>query len=513
MTYEDKYLKYKSKYLALKNQLGSGEKSAKDIFVKAYARNPEQVSKILNNDKRFLTFTNITEELDSIFDQIWTVIGKDKNTIDWIIKSYINNTFGVPSSLENLGRFKDSIKKYNVLHANIDGIKPIHEIVGLVELERFIDANEDNFKTIEEKKAKQKNKVELQKKIKEEGEDDKEVLLETDKVIIYHPTTEKGARYYGRNTTWCTAATENNMFNIYNAKGPLYIIQSKSDYKDKYQLHLESKQFMNDKDEFIKTYNVKIHFNDEALNMWFRNIFSNIIIKKKELKIEYLDLITITDLSDLALTNMETLEFYFDFRQLDNSLDKIGNSLDKLTNLQALIYNSNMPLGNSLDKLTNLQTLFLGIKFKQHGLLQDLFNQPLGNSLDKLIKLQTLTLGSKFIQPLGNSLDKLTKLQTLTLGNNFNQPLGNSLDKLTNLQTLTLGFKFDQLLGNSLDKLINLQNLNFGENFNRPLGNSLDKLINLQTLKFIQFNQPLGNSLDKLTNLKTLNDKPYKKNF
>jgi len=177
MSYEKKYLKYKIKYLALKNQLGSGEKTAKDIFVKAYARIPEEVSTILNNDKRFLTFKDIPTELDSIFDQIWNITGKDKSTIDWIIKSYVNNNFGVPSSLENLGRFKDNIIKYNVLHKNLDGIKPIHEMEGLLELERFIDSNEDNFKTIEEKKNKLKNKVELQKKIKEEGEDDKEVLL------------------------------------------------------------------------------------------------------------------------------------------------------------------------------------------------------------------------------------------------------------------------------------------------------------------------------------------------
>jgi hypothetical protein len=405
MSYEDKYLKYKSKYLALKNQLGSGEKSAKDIFVKAYARIPDQVSTILNNDKPFLTFDNIPTELDSIFDQIWTKTGTDKSTIDWIIKSYVNNTFGVPSSLENLGRFKDSIKKYNVLHANIDGIKPIHEITGLVELERFIEDNEYNFKKIEEKKTKQKRKIELQKKIKDEGEDDKEVIFETDKVIIYKPTTENGARYYGRNTTWCTAATENSMFNYYNRQGPLYIIQSKSDIKDKYQLHIESNQFMNNKDAPVSVSDIKIHFNDKDLNIWFNNIFEKIIMeinnKANETKKITLDslLVDISNLSDLAINNLETLELGWDF---------------------------NLPLGNSLDKLTNLQTLIIG----------DTFNQQLGNSLDKLTNLQTLNFGVSFNQSLGNSLDKLTKLHTLTFKSNYSQPITHILSKLPNLKTL-----------------------------------------------------------------------------
>jgi len=169
MFYEEKYKKYKNKYLALKNQIGSGEKSAKELFVNAYTRIPDQVSSILYNDKRFLSFNDIPTELDSIFNQIFTLTGKDKSNIDWIIKSYVNNSFGMPTSLENLGRFKDNIKKYNVLHANIDSIKPIHEIAGLVELESYIEKNEFNFKEIEKKKAKQKSNVELQKKIKEKG--------------------------------------------------------------------------------------------------------------------------------------------------------------------------------------------------------------------------------------------------------------------------------------------------------------------------------------------------------
>jgi len=624
MSYEKKYLKYKSKYLALINQLGSGEKSAKKMFFDAYSKNNEKISEILNTDKvkGFLLFDDISTQLESIFKQIYEKTGNDKNTIDWIIKSYINNTFGHPSSLENLGRYKDSIKKYNILHANIKGIKPMNEIAGLIELERFIENNEDNFKQIEEKKSKQLSKVVLQKKIKEKGEDDKEVILETDKVIIFKPTSENGAKYYGRNTKWCTTTTEYNQFDYYNGIGPIYIIQSKSDYKDKYQLAIESNQFMNREDSPVKIDYIKTYFNDEALNKCF-----DIFIKEcKSIRVGHYppkyELFSINDLYCLInleklffgqyfnqpldnylekLTNLKNLDLGSFNHSLGNSLDKLtklhtliskdfdkplGNSLEKLTNLKTLelsyltietktkeikcsslslfsfsylsdliltkIQNFtflnffNEPLGNSLDKLTNLETLHFGLLFNQSlnnsldklinlknltfgvkfneslgnsldkltklktlSFRQD-FNQPLGNSLDKLTKLQGLFLGNNFKQPLDNSLDKLTNLQLLNLGSDFNKPLGNSLEKLSNLKRLYLSFGFNELLGNSLDNLTNLEYLHLGHNFNQPLGNSLDKLKKLECLYLgPSFNQPLGNSLDKLTNLQTLNSEPY----
>ena len=68
------------------------------------------------------------------------------------------------------------------------------------------------------------------------------------KVIV--PKTEKAACLYGANTQWCTAAKENNMFDNYNSKGPLYININKQT-GIKYQFHLETNSFMDEKDEQI----------------------------------------------------------------------------------------------------------------------------------------------------------------------------------------------------------------------------------------------------------------------
>ena len=56
-------------------------------------------------------------------------------------------------------------------------------------------------------------------------EDDVEILLNTDKVAVYHPTSEAGSKYYGRNTRWCTAGDEINMFEYYNKISYLYTLE------------------------------------------------------------------------------------------------------------------------------------------------------------------------------------------------------------------------------------------------------------------------------------------------
>lgn len=79
-------------------------------------------------------------------------------------------------------------------------------------------------------------------------------VYEDDTVRIVHPEDEEAACYYGQGTKWCTAATQgDNMFNVYNKRGPMYILLPKSpEYTgEKYQLHFRTSQFMNEQDEPI----------------------------------------------------------------------------------------------------------------------------------------------------------------------------------------------------------------------------------------------------------------------
>jgi Leucine-rich repeat (LRR) protein len=496
--YYDKYLKYKSKYLKLK---GGGKKQTLEMFIARFDNIKDNLIK--DRDKGFLTFEEPISKED-IFEQFYTKFGNDY--IDWVIKSYTNNTFGNPSSLENSGRFKDSITKYNILKENTKNLKPLANITGLINLEEFLSSPE----------------IEIQFQDVTEGINDKIFLLETDKIKIIIPTTEAGAKYYGKKTKWCTASVEDNRFNYYNGLGPIYIIQSKSDIKTKFQLSVQDDQLMDIKDDPVSIEFIKSVFKDDILNKWLdtiweiehleqykknktslklngleifkinttqiKNLFSK-IIEVKELNI---GVHTSQQLGD-SLKNLINLEkLFFEFKE-----DEFGDLLKGLNNLKTLTIKGGFEksFGHSLYDLTSLETLKITGKF----------NQPLNDSLNNLINLKSLYLQSIFDHPLNDSLKNLSKLKILKFGFQFNKSLDDSLSKLVNLESLYLSSDFNYPLNDSLKGLNKLENLKLGGNFDYPLNDSLYDLKNLKTLECsYHFNQELGDSFKNLQNLECL---------
>jgi hypothetical protein len=561
MDYYTKYIKYKRKYL---NLIGSGKQTAKDIFMGAIRNNLDNVLPILKADreKGFLNFRD-EPNYEDVFEQIFLKTNSDKVNIDWIIKSYINNTFGIPSSLENLGRFTAAIKEYNHLKVNIKGIAkdeyagrkiiPINKIDGLVALERYLDSDENkqNVRLIEERKEKLKKKEERNKKVelkkeeeikkygKEIGEDDKIIELETDKVIIYTPTTKEGSIFYGKNTRWCTAAFENNMFDYYNGMGPMHIIQSKTDPKLKFQIHPLKDEIKNSADIEIPEEEIKSMFNDNKLNDFLNNIYEKDLLKfnpdtlfikqKMYMSKKFIKLLPKLQFVEEIIINFkgptyDILKHFINLKKLywydvDFFNFELGDSLKNLTKLEKLIlpYSFDKPFLDSLSFLTNLKELDMGISFNQElgnsfvGLnnleilkFSNRFNKSLNNSLFPLKNLKELEFGSSFDKPLGNSLKNLRNLKKLKFKGDFNQPLNNSLENLVNLENLELDSEFNYLLGYSLDSLVKLESLSMN-NFTYPLQDSLDKLVNLKNIYFgSEFNQPLKNSFINLVNLEKI---------
>ena len=82
---------------------------------------------------------------------------------------------------------------------------------------------------------------------------DAEQVFENDQVRIIVPKDETAACYYGQGTRWCTAARNNNMFDRYASSGKLYILlPKKPQYEgEKYQLHFNSGQFMDEGDNQV----------------------------------------------------------------------------------------------------------------------------------------------------------------------------------------------------------------------------------------------------------------------
>jgi len=397
MNYYNKYLKYKVKYLNIKSLIGGNWQSAKQIFDSKLKSKYADIIIILrrDRDKGLLKFEGIPpieskEIFDNIFDQIRTYVKEkkeekiiDNQQIVWIMQSYINDTFGKPSSLENYGRYIDAYSKYKILNANKKEtpVKLFNDIKGLLELEEYITSNEKTIQMLIAKRESSRKESELHKKIKREGENDKVIMLQTDKVTIYSPTTEKGSIYYGRNTKWCTASLERCMFDLYSRDSPLYIIQSNTDLKKKYQIHVTTNQIMNSEDKPTTISHIKHAFVDEKLNSWLDNICETDILRQFE------------------LYNIVTV--YFD-NNLCN-IKKIRQALSKIPQLETLyLMKINIPLDNLLTHSVNLKNLYIG----------DGFNQELNNSLSTLVNLQLLEFND-YHRLLGNSLDKLVNLHTL----------------------------------------------------------------------------------------------------
>jgi len=96
----------------------------------------------------------------------------------------------------------------------------------------------------------QKSKREEVRDIKHEGA---EKIHDENGVEVHHLKNKEAACHYGAGTRWCTAAKNNNMFDMYNRGGKLYFVKAKDEKGNlrKYQFHHESDSYMDENDEDV----------------------------------------------------------------------------------------------------------------------------------------------------------------------------------------------------------------------------------------------------------------------
>ena len=153
------------------------------------------------------------------------------NFVKWILKLYSNNSWKHGDSYETrdlLTKFIKYKSKLPIEKRDINRFNSIHNLYSIIQ-------------TLEGQGVK------TQSEVKKEGA---EVVYEDSEWKIVIPHTEEASCIYGAHTRWCTAGREDNMFNYYNKKGPLYININKVT-GDKYQFHFESGSFMDAEDEEI----------------------------------------------------------------------------------------------------------------------------------------------------------------------------------------------------------------------------------------------------------------------
>jgi hypothetical protein len=439
------------------------------------------------------------KELDKISDTYFAELANQfaTNNIDWLVKSYIGLT--IPK-IEDLYKVIEPLGTYKLLQSK-KKLRPEHKLIdkilGLTGLEALIATYDAELKEIKAAQSSKLSTKMVHKKVREEGENPEARVYTSLYMDIYMPTTKAEAIYYGKNTKWCTAAMDcaHNMFDQYNKQGKLYIIEPKNKIypNEKYQLHFESKSYMDDKDKAIDLfYLIHNRFKeDNAFNKW---IASKLDCEKKLNK----DLPINNDIELLCYLstgiNIKSITFGELFNQpvnhLPESLQTItfGNyfnqPIDNLPkSLQSIRFSPYSEFNKRVDNLpASLQSITFG----------NFFNQPV-NHLPK--SLQTITFGYSFDQPVDHLPESL---KTITFGDHFDQPV----DHLPrSLQAITFGDEFNQ----RVDKLPeSLQSIEFNAMFNKPV-KKLPR--SLQTITFGQlFNQSV-NELPK--SLQSISFSPY----
>ena len=149
--------------------------------------------------------------------------------VKWILKLYQNGSWKTGDSVETkdlLGKFNKLKTRLPVEQRDINSYSSVSELYNT--LKPYLN-------------------IQSRSEIKQEAEK----VYEDNEWLIIIPHTEEAACYYGANTKWCTAAKEDNMFDYYNEKGPLYINIHKPTNR-KYQFQFESRQFMDEEDKPIQ---------------------------------------------------------------------------------------------------------------------------------------------------------------------------------------------------------------------------------------------------------------------
>jgi hypothetical protein len=200
------------------------------------------------------TSTNTALNLDSIVTLISDADpSKNKEFFPWILMQYANRTIRLPEDGHVLMTdltYYATIKQNSVLKRVAPavktklGLQPKQNPLDITTLDRktfgdVVDAARDITDGNSDSKRKQVATI------KQEGA---ESIYKEDGWQIFEVTEGAAAVYYAKGTKWCTSSE--HTANYYIRQGPLYIIFA--DGKPYAQLHVQSNQFMDAKDNKIK---------------------------------------------------------------------------------------------------------------------------------------------------------------------------------------------------------------------------------------------------------------------
>jgi hypothetical protein len=169
----------------------------------------------------------------------------NKQYTEWLVRRYIDGSI---SRYEDVtSTWADLLHKYHRLKVRRmlpSELMDINKFKTADDLLKLHDSVHEIFNNTDEKEEIQKGNA--------------KVVFDNEEVRVIIPEDQDAACYYGQGTKWCTAAKKRNVFDDYNANGPLFIIlPKKPKYEgEKYQLHKSTNQFTDEQDKYVTLYHI-----------------------------------------------------------------------------------------------------------------------------------------------------------------------------------------------------------------------------------------------------------------
>jgi len=173
-------------------------------------------------------------KLNSLLDQLDQIDPTQNNQyVRWLIREYSRGSFKV----------EDSQRVQNVLNQFISVQKRLDKK----------DLNQYKFHDLEDTMDNIFSPDIEQSHDNEDFPDGTKVLYNGPLGWLAIPESKEASCELGKGTKWCTAASDDNMFDYYSSQGPLYIWRDNREGGAKYQFQFETRSFMDSKDRSIST--------------------------------------------------------------------------------------------------------------------------------------------------------------------------------------------------------------------------------------------------------------------
>ena len=218
---------------------------------------------------------------DDVFNKILTLdptYRQGSNSVGKYTKWMLNIYKKKPFELRD--HIIDILRLFEYRKASLQN-KDIGQFKSIEDLEKTLENTPDPELSARQQERRRKKHIHATD-IGEEAE----LVYSDDHYEVYIPRTHDASCKLGSGTDWCTAKYDPYYFKHYSEQGPLYIILSLDDEKEKYQYHAESDQLKDIHDYEVKD-RVSFFANREDLFKFFKDKLNQNLANSIEAIIEF----------------------------------------------------------------------------------------------------------------------------------------------------------------------------------------------------------------------------------